>query len=46
MEIPINKLKLNRQEKIIPDLSKKDFNELKRSIEKWGNYRTNSYQSE
>ena len=36
MELPINKLKITRHEKIIPDLSKKDFNALKRSIEKWG----------
>lgn len=36
MELPINKLKLTSHEKIIPDLSKKDFNDLKRSIEKWG----------
>jgi len=36
MEMPTSRLKLRSQEKIIPDLSKKDFNELKRSIEKWG----------
>jgi ParB family chromosome partitioning protein len=36
MELPIRKLKLTRHEKIVPDLSKKDFNDLKRSIEKWG----------
>ncbi len=36
MEIPINKLKLTSQEKIIPDLSNRDFNKLKESIEKWG----------
>ena len=36
MEIPINKLKLTSHEKVIPDLSNKDFNKLKESIEKWG----------
>lgn len=36
MELPINQLKLMRYEKIIPDLSKKDFYALKKSIEKWG----------
>ena len=36
MEIPINKLKLSYYEKIIPDLSKKDFKKLKESIGKWG----------
>jgi len=36
MEIPINKLKLTNHKKIIPDLSNKDFNKLKESIEKWG----------
>ena len=36
MELPLKKLKLTRQEKIVPDLTKKDFNDLKRSIEKWG----------
>ncbi len=36
MELPIRKLKLTRHEKIVPDLNKKDFNDLKRSIEKWG----------
>ena len=36
MEIPINKLKLTSHEKTIPDLSNKDFNKLKESIEKWG----------
>ena len=36
MEIPINKLKLTSHEKIIPDLSNKDFNKLKESIKKWG----------
>lgn len=36
MELPINQLKLGYYKKVIPDLSKKDFNELKRSIEKWG----------
>ena len=36
MEIAIGKIKVGSQEKVIPDLSKKGFNELKRSIEKWG----------
>lgn len=36
MELPINQLKLGYYKKVIPDLSKKDFNELKRSIKKWG----------
>ncbi len=36
MELPIKKLKLSYYEKIIPDLSKKDFKKLKESIEKWG----------
>jgi len=36
MEMPIHKLKVTNQEKIIPDLSNKDFNKLKESIEKWG----------
>ena len=36
MELPISQLKLVRYEKIIPDLSKKDFCALKESIEKWG----------
>ena len=36
MEIPINKLKLSYYEKIITDLSKKDFKKLKESIGKWG----------
>lgn len=36
MQLPISKLKLVRYEKAIPDLCKKDFDALKRSIEKWG----------
>jgi len=36
MELPTNKLKLGYLKKTIPDLSKKDFTELKRSIEKRG----------
>jgi len=32
MEIPINQLKLRNHDKIIPDLSKKDFYTLKKSI--------------
>ena len=36
MELPINRLKLMSYKNNIPDLSKKDFNELKKSIEKWG----------
>jgi ParB family chromosome partitioning protein len=36
MDLPISKLKLTRHGKTIPDLSKRDFNDLKRSIEKWG----------
>jgi len=36
MELSTSELKLTRSEIIIPDLSKKDFNALKRSIEKWG----------
>ena len=36
MELTISKLKLVRYEKAVPDLCKKDFDELKRSIEKWG----------
>ena len=36
MEVPTRQLKIIRYEKDIPDLSKKGFNELKQSIEKWG----------
>jgi len=36
MELPINKLKITRYENIFPDLNKKDFDALKKSIEKWG----------
>jgi len=36
MEFPIIRLKLKRYEKTFSDLSKKDFYELKKSIERWG----------
>jgi len=36
MELPITQLKITSYEKTIPNLSKKEFNELKKSIEKWG----------